>query len=347
MAGVQEPSVVVRSAARERRWSSDYIAGSDAGKRLPINAFLGLVRQGHSFYRSPARFARLFWAFSTNLGHQFEIFRILALPAFASLVRLDPIFPFKYLTRGYLVRGLAPAERAASFAHHYRRLNAIFPRPLLQKILYRDIVLVEKQIDERLLSVHLNLARKEVREGELTFTLRLDGTAIYILQCTIVPGKVVKSSASDVILVSRLQGMKGSYKQVQLATKAFSEVAPPALLLAVLHGFAQIAGIDEMAGIAAASQFSYLPEYVDSFRAAYDNFWIELGAKKITASFYASPIPPQDKSLDAITNGHKSRTRKKRALKQQIAEHVVRLLRKPDTNPSFIAVPSSSSLPQD
>ena len=339
MAGVQEPSAVIRSVSRERRWSSDYIAGSDAGKRLPLNAFLSLVRQGHSFYRSPARFVRLFWAFSTNIVRQLEIFRILALPAFASLVRLDPIFPFKYLTRGYLVRGLSPAERAASFAHHYRRLNSIFPRPVLQRILYRDIILIEKQIDDRLLSVHVNLARKELREGELTFTLRLDGTAIYILQCTIVPGWVVKSGASDVILVSRLQGMKGSYKQVHLATKAFSEVAPPALLLAVLHGLAQVAEIDEMAGIAAASQFSYLPAYADSFRAAYDDFWIELGAKKITASFYASPIPPQDKSLAAVTNGHKSRTRKKRALKQQIAEHVVRLLREPDLNPCFISLP--------
>jgi uncharacterized protein VirK/YbjX len=297
-----------------------------------LDSSLKLASQGHSFYRSPSRFARLLWGFATNIVHQLEIFRILALPTFTSLVRLEPIFPFKYLTRSYLVRGLSSTERAASFAHHYRRLNAIFPTSILQRILYRDFTLLEKQVDDNLFSVRFGLARKEVREGELSLSLQVNGVTIYILQCTIVPGWVVKSSASDVFLISRLQGMKGCYRQVQLATKAFLDVAPPALLLAALHGVAQACAIDEMAGIAAASQFSYVDECADSFRAAYDDFWLELGAKKITASFFASPIPPQEKSLATVTNGHKSRTRKKRVFKQQIADDVFRLLSKRNSN---------------
>jgi uncharacterized protein VirK/YbjX len=86
-----------------------------------------------------------------------------------------------------------------------------------------------------------------------------------------------------------------------------------------------------MAGISAASQFSHVDDYADSFRMAYDDFWIELGARKISASFFASPIPPQEKSLDTVTNGHKSRTRKKRAFKQQVANDVFSLLS--ETNP--------------
>jgi uncharacterized protein VirK/YbjX len=331
MARVQEPSAVARATAHGGRLALPVLgsgpgSGPGSGRLVLLDSSLKLASQGHSFYRSPSRFAGLLWGFATNIFRQMEIFRILALPTFKSLVRLEPIFPFKYLTRGYLAHGLSSRERAASFAHHYRRLNAIFPTSILQRILYKDLTLLERQTDEHFFSVRFGLARKEVREGELSLSLVVDGVTVYILQFTITPGWVVRSSAPEVLLISRLQGMKGCYRQVQLATKAFLDVAPPALLLASLHGVAQTCAIDEMAGIAATSQFSYLDECADSFRAAYDNFWLELGAKKITASFFASPIPPQEKSLAAVTNGHKSRTRKKRVFKQQIAEDVFRLL---------------------
>jgi uncharacterized protein VirK/YbjX len=283
------------------------------------------------------------WAFSANIRQQFEIFRTLALPPFATLVRRQPILPFKYLTRGYLALGLSPAERAASLAHHYRSLHAIFPPPVLSRILHQEVTLIEEQIGSNLLSVRLGVARevdREWKEGELTLILYVDGARVYILQFTIVPGWVVKSGAPDVMLISRLQGIRGGYKQVRLATKAFIEVAPPALLLAALQGIARVGGIDQLAGVFAIGQFSYLPAYAETFRAIYDDFWIEQGAQKISAIFYASPIPPQEKSLDTITNGHKSRTRKKRAFKQRIAEHVARLLRENGTDARMGLVPS-------
>jgi len=327
MAGFQEPSSINGAVLHHRGWViPDLAPQAKVEKRTLLDSFSNLVRQGHSFYRSPVRFARLVWAFSTNIVRQIEILRILARPAFKPLVRLEPIFPFKYLTRGYLVRGLSPAERAASFAHHYRCLSAMFPAPILQQILYGDITLLEKQAQDHFFSVHLGLARTEVREGELYLALQVDGVTAYILQFTIVPGWVVKSDAADVLMISRLQGIKGRYRQVHLATKAFLDVAPPALLLALLHGIAKLGAIDEMAGISATKQFSYVEKCADAFQSAYDDFWVELGAKRITASFFACPVPPPEKSLDCITNGHKSRARKKRAFKQQLAEDVFRLL---------------------
>ncbi len=340
MAGVQEPSTIVRSAARERGRPWNSFRDSGVGKG---SLSLGFAWPGQSFDHSPARLLSLPWAFTTNILLQFEIIRILALPPFASLVRREPIFPFKYLTRGYLALGLSPAERAASLAHHYRSLHAIFPAPVLRRILHQEVTLLEEQISGSLFSVRLSAARdvaREWKEGELTLVLHVDGARVYILQFTIVPGWVVKSSAPNVMLISRLQGIRGGYDQVRLATKAFLEVAPPALLLAALQGIAQVSGIDELAGVSAVGQFSYLPAYAETFRAIYDDFWIELGARKISASFYASPIPPQEKSLATITNGHKSRTRKKRAFKQKIAERVARLLRENGTDGRIGLAPS-------
>lgn len=291
-----------------------------------LKSSIQLLFQGHRFYRSPARFAQLLWAIASNIGPQIEILRLLRQRPFQDLARLDPIFPFKYLTSGYLVSDLLPSERAACFAHHYRCLQANLPSSILPQVLYRDAVLLEKEVDGHRLSVHLNLARSEVREGELMLVLRVDGVDIYYLQFTIVPGLIVKSEAADVIMISRLQGMKGCYEEIRLATKAFREIAPPALLLAILHGVAQVCGIDQMAGVSAASQFCFDEQSAESFQSAYDNFWVELGAERISRTFFVSSIPPKDKSLENVGNGHKSRTRKKRELKKQIAEDIFHLL---------------------
>jgi uncharacterized protein VirK/YbjX len=327
MARVHEASSVNGAVLSHRGWVlPDHVPGPTDEKRTFVDTFLNLAHQDHNFYRSPARFARLVWAFSTNLFRQVEILRILALPAFKKLVRVEPIFPFKYLTRDYLVRGISPAERAVCFAHHYRRLSTMFSEPVLEQILYSDITLLEKQTPDHLFSVRFRLERAEVREGELSLALQVDGVTVYILQFAIVPGRVVKSDAAEVLLVSRLQGIKGSYRQVHLATKAFLDVAPPALLLALLHGIAKLCAIDEMAGISATKQFSYIEKCAQSFQTAYDDFWVELGATRVSESFFACPIPPLEKPLDSITNGHRARTRKKRAFKQQLAEDVFRRL---------------------
>lgn len=326
MARLQEQPQVVPAAPPLREMGLENTLGPDARVHWFFQAPIRLAFQGHRFYRSPTRFGQLIWAFVSNFRRQVEILRILCIPEFTGLVRHDPIFPLKYLTRDYLVRGLSTTERAACFSHHYQRLMRLFPRPSLRLILYRDMVLVEKLSGEHRFCVRLSFERIQVREGELSLALHVDDEIVYTLQFTIVPGWVVQSSAAEVFLISRIQGMKGCYSQVRLVTKAFFEVAPPALLLAVLQGVAQVCGIEEMACVSAESQFCFTPDCADSFRAAYDEFWLELGATRISRNFFLCSIPPREKPLDAIKNGHKLRTRKKREIKRQIADNVFQLL---------------------
>jgi uncharacterized protein len=321
MAVIPEPSHLAPASPHTRPHSH-----AVAGENAVLNPPTRLEGHGHRFYQSPVRFFALLWAFFTNIPRQFEILRVLRLPAFARLARADRILPFKYLTRDYLMRGLPVRERAAAFVHHYRRISTAFPPEILQQILDSEVALLEKAENGHRASVQLGFARTQVREGELALSLKVDGVTVYVLQFTIVPGWVVNSRAAEVFLVSRLQGIKGCYPQVYLATKAFSDVAPPALLLALLHGIAQACSINEMAGVSAKSQFSYMASAADSFHAAYDQYWLELGATRISASFYACPIPPDEKSLDGIKNGHKSRTRKKREFKRRIAQDAYLLL---------------------
>jgi uncharacterized protein VirK/YbjX len=269
---------------------------------------------------------RIAWAVLSNIQRQIEVFRLLASPALQGLVALDSQLPFKYLSSLYPVRGLTVEQRAEYFMHHYRRLQATFPPSLLRRILQRDFTLYQLREGGKLYTVVLGFPRKAFWEGEVDLRLEVDGTPLCILGFTIAPGWMIGSQAEDVLLILRVQGVKGRYEQIHSATKAFREVAPPALLLAALQGVAKTCSIREIAGICAASQFCYSERCSASFNLGYDDLFTRLGGVRATSDFYSIPFLHEDKSVDHVKNGHKSRTRKKRAFKLQVAEDVYFLL---------------------
>jgi hypothetical protein len=289
-----------------------------------LSSILRLVRERH--YWSPFRLARILWGVSTNIVWQFRIWRILMLTAFKGLFLIDPRLQFKYLTRNYLARGLTVAERASCFIRHYRHLQARFPANLLRQTLQRYSTVLEMQEGGNHYCITMGLSREEVREGELCLHLRVNETVVFALQFTIVPGWIVGSETADALLISRLQGSKGCYDQIQLATKALHDVAPAALLVSALMGIAEACEIRKIAGVSAGSQLSYSESHSVLFKEAYDDFFTELGATRTTPIFFAGPIPLPEKPITLVKKGHKTRTREKRAFKQQIADEVCRRL---------------------
>jgi uncharacterized protein VirK/YbjX len=248
-------------------------------------------------------------------------------PAFADLLRTDPRFRFKFLIRDYLVRGFSTAQRTACFLHHYKRLHASMSADLLHRILRRGVTVFEAWRDDIHLEISLCFSRPFEKEGELTLNLHVDGTVVFVLSFTIVPGWVAQSKAEEVLLISRLQGTNGYYPQIRAATKAMHDVGPAALLFAALHGFAKTFDIGQMAGVSALRQSSYTEELSLFYKNAYDDFFLEIGVSKDTSGFFLSSIPPEDKPMSSIKQGHKIRTKEKRQFKRQVAEEVFLLLR--------------------
>jgi len=317
------------------------IAGNEARMQTASGVFLGplatLAQQRKTW--TPGLLAGVLWRALTNIGRQHEIFKLLKLPDFEALIQTDPRFALKYLTHDYLSRGFSVSERAACFVHHYKRLHAKLPGALLRKILYRDISLFDADEDGHRLGIALSLSRpkdhvgnhsveiQHDKEGELSLYLRVDRDIVFVLSFTIVPGRVVKSEAADVLLITRLQGAKGYFRQIHIATKALHDVAPGAMLVAALQGIAEPLGIGEIACIRGADQSSYCDKWEHSFKTAYDDFWADLGVELNTANFFVSSVPIQEKPLASIKQGHKLRTREKRIFKRQVAEEVSNLLR--------------------
>jgi hypothetical protein len=244
-------------------------------------------------------------------------------------MEVNPRFPLKYSSLHYLARGLTIAQQAECFIHHYRRLPDVLPENVLTQVLLEDILLDEMQAGDDRFAVRMGLSRPWDDEGELSLNYEVNGKVVFVLSFTIIPGWVVQSEAREVVLVSRLQGVKGCFDEIQRATKTMYDVAPPALLFAALCGVAEAFGIERMAGITAAMKpgFHFYEGEAAHIQQAYDEFFIELGAIRGPADFYLAPMPPQEKPMTSIKRGHKTRTRKKRAFKQEIMQRILLLIR--------------------
>jgi uncharacterized protein VirK/YbjX len=274
-----------------------------------------LIRQKRTW--SAALLFGFLWHAVTNIGAHRKVLRVFKHPALAEAVRRDPRLPFKHLTHDFLVRGFTIPARAACLMHHYKRLHSALPDLLLCRILRSEIPLVDFHEGGHFI-ISIGPSWSSHKEGELSLNLHVDGEVVYVLSFTIVPGWVVESTAPEILLISRIQGVKGCYPQISQATSALHGVAPAPLLFAALQGVAGALGIHAMAAVSAVRQIAYEEQYAAAFHTAYDAFFAEMGIAATGAGFFLSALPIAEKPLTSIKQGHKLRTREKRAFKQEI-----------------------------
>jgi uncharacterized protein VirK/YbjX len=277
---------------------------------------------------SPSRLARVALRILGHLPCQIEILRLMKHPVFAQVLPLNPRFAIKFAADDYLARDLSVAERKTCFIHHYTRLRSVLSGSMLRRILHRSVCVFELPDGESVYRVMAHLSRRWDKEGELSLDLELDGVGIYVISFSIVPGSIVKSEAAEVILISRMQGMKGKYGLIQRATKTMNDVAPAWFLLAVLQGFAEAFGIREIVAVSAMRQPASDENCEEEFRKSYDDFFSNLGAVMGPEKLFRCPVPIPEKPLQDIKRGHKLRTKEKRAFKREVADVVSRFLQR-------------------
>ena len=281
------------------------------------------------YYWRFGRLCRTVWTLACNIPTQLSVNRVLSRPAYRRLIAANPRFPLKWMSLYYLARGLSIPQQAECFMHHYRRLPDMLPEDILARVLFEDIPIAEILEGGDWFAVKMGLSRPWDDEGEMSLNFEVNGKMVFVLSFTIVPGAVVQSEAPEVMLISRLQGVRGCYDEIQRATRTMHDVAPPALLLAALCGVAVAYEIRAMAAINATMkpEFHFYPGESSHIQEAYDGFFTELGAIKGPTGFYLSPLPPVEKPMILIKRGHKTRTRAKRALKREIAQRVYQSFR--------------------
>lgn len=232
--------------------------------------------------------ALVLWRAVTNIHTQLDVFTLLKCSHYAEAAQKTPRFLFKYLSNYYLLHGLTVGERAICFLHHYRRLSEMLPESILRAALLDEVTLHEIFEGDNCFAITMGLSCPVDREGEMSLNLRVNGDASFVLSFTVVPGQVVKSNAAEVLLISRVQGATGHFRQVRLATKALHDIAPDAMLLAALQGVAISFGISELVAVNSTKHICYRDEYASQFKDAYDDFFAGLGFNQNAAGLYFS-----------------------------------------------------------
>lgn len=285
--------------------------------------FLNAIRQPNDWDLSRvSRTSSKLLTLLTNLTTHRRVSKILALPKFANLTDKHPTLPFVYLGNLYLKQQFTSSDRCSAFMHHYNYLHAKLPENILGRILFEEVTLWEESVEMHQYSLVLSFSHPVRNEGELSISFSVDGIKVFLLSFTIVPGCLVGLQVETAFLISRMQGVRGHFQQIRLATKAFNEVSPSLLLIAALQGLADAFNIQYSAAVCAADQIcNSEPESIE-FKAAYDEFWISLGATKDMSNVFHIPFPLPEKSLKSIKQKYRSRVKAKRQIRQQVTGKV-------------------------
>lgn len=291
------------------------------------------------WYHSPRFAASILWRMVSNLPSQWQVFSLLrqSPDIYVPLLYRCPRFFFKYLKCPFLATHFTIIENAGYFLWHYRKLNQVFTSEYLRRILYCHVEVADWEKEGNRMWVTMGRARSRSRregirnadkEGEMRLTLYWDNAPLYTLAFTVVPGSAVQSVAHEVILIGQLQGLcnaeQSDYGErcdpIHQAARLHFGMRLPSLLMAVLQGVGRALDIQEMAGVSISRQACFIRESAGSFYAAYDRFFSSIGAVRNEAGFYLSTLEPQEKSEHSALRGSRSRSKKKHALRDQIAE---------------------------
>lgn len=249
-----------------------------------------------------------------------KVRRALALPRFAGLMSKFPQTPFKYLSHVYLIRGLTISARATALAHHYNYLHANLSRHFTDKVLYDRLSIWEETVNDTRYDVILHFSDKSKNEGELTITFQANGIDIFCSGFTFIPGWIVGLDLAHVLLVTRMQGTKGCFQHIRQATKTLHDVAPAAVLFAILRGIAEYLGISTIVGVCAIRQ---VEESVTlGVTEAYDQFWVSLGMSKSRSDFHFLSLSAPERPIQSVRQKYRGRTIIKRQFKSRIAAEV-------------------------
>jgi uncharacterized protein VirK/YbjX len=232
------------------------------------------------------------------------------------VVNISAMSLLKCIGRRYLANSFGDRDKYICFFHHYSYLAGAMSPSAFQTMLKGDLCLFDWSRENSVYTVTFQSNRELDNEGEVLLQFKSGSKAIYSLTFSIVPGHVLRvDEEQHVILVSRLQGKVGQFPEIRLATKQMGEVAPQAVLIAVLQGIALANDIRTVAGVAATNQLSFERSEDELLERAYDHFFQSVGATGPSDGFYFFEVPLPEKPIGP---GHRGRKQWKREFKKEI-----------------------------
>jgi uncharacterized protein VirK/YbjX len=218
----------------------------------------------------------------------------------------------------YTSRNLLRKERLAVLTYHYGFLQKLFPPINLKKIFGDGIECWSEFAGGEKLSIRMVHSRYLEFEGSLSLLFFVNGSCIYTLSFTVIPGSYCSVLDEKVILMSLLQGKIGEMAAISRVTKSLNDLIPSTILMSVIEGIALSVGIKKIIGISVKNQLS-TEIITDSHYSNYNAYWTSQGGVVMEDGNYLFPCPLQSKPIELIKAKYRSRTIAKRAKRLEIA----------------------------
>jgi uncharacterized protein VirK/YbjX len=249
-------------------------------------------------------------------GHR-AILRLMHRPGPCELVNAHPVVIYRPYRR-YLATCFTKKNRRAVLLHHYRYLSARMTEPFFGALSVNPPQIWHQAIGSNQFSIVLAFPGELHHEGDVLLEFRQNGVPLYSLSFSIAPGASTGSTASDVILIARVQGFFGRFDAIRQATKACSDLSPCYLLMAAVQGIAHALDVAVIAGVKNSEQITAGMKE-DTVVFDYDAFWqAHHGIEE--QRFYLMRVPIPDKPIESISRAHRRRTLAKREFKTGIVE---------------------------
>ena len=246
-----------------------------------------------------------------SISEHLRVARVMRSRHLRPVMRQYPQLKFRYLFPN-LAASFPRMWRRQILLHHYQYLIPRVGEEFFERLMRGAVVLWSGTANGSSQEVRLVFSGKYTHDGDMTLTFAQNASVVYHVAFSIVPGFVVGSKESDVILVGRIQGVPACREAIKAATKACHDVSPPFVLMAAIHGIAQALGIPLIAGLRNAEQVC------SDVTFDYDAFWAAF-VGTVRGGFCHIDVPIPEKPLTDIARVHRRRTRVKRQLKSVIA----------------------------
>lgn len=216
----------------------------------------------------------------------------------------------------YLSPVLVNINRIKAMTHHYNYLRLNLDEDFLTRIYQKPRALWKEDINGVSYQIVLSVPPTEYhqnREGDLSLIFKTDSTSLFTLSFTICPGSVFNVAADHVMYIGRLQGGRDMMDLIRTSTKSCHDTSQSVLLLAVAQGICLSLNIRTVVCTSASGQSSAgHQDGLCNVNSCYDEFWMAMGATKISDYEYHMPIPMPIKPLQLIERQHRRRAVKRR-----------------------------------
>ncbi len=267
-----------------------------------------------------------------NVRYFFFFYRSLPHNAYFEKIKSSPLVIYKYFGNSISL-GFSVYDKIKIYKFHYdvmiKRLEEIH----LSSIGISSVQLWHKKVESDIHEIILfsTSSLNSELEGALTMAYLFNGTTLFKLIFTHIPGNIIEGLQKDGVFVGCSQGTTGNRELWKLATKQNLRLSPDDILLLALQAWAIKNNAQSIVGVNAENQVSeeVIVGGPSKHLRTYQTFWMHNSGERV-GDYFLLPIEPVLKEKKD-RNNYSSRDKKIHAMRieiyNQIQQNLVGVIR--------------------